>query len=476
MLRTYYQDGIPEKIFRMLNEYCAAFDEYNMSGEPYAMQDIEYQVSEALAEYFPIASDYFSMIVDRIHVLVEDEAPIDISEFEDDLILVYNCIRQARNKKTWNWFDDDFKRDSDYYDYSDYSDDEDSHIYDQDPDQDELYEIRSERAERTSAFVQAVKETIRFIEESSKPVQRQTLVANIKDFSDAVMVQACRESKILSYHGEYIYAGNLDIPDNLFHTLRRQINFILRDHEIHHIDELYDEIAPKQYLLLSGAYVQTSYQFFSLVAYLFEDDYNFVRPFIAQKSVHIPTIPERVIRFIGNNNEILIDDVISFTKKKGITIPRLLELFDDISNHFFIKNHDTLISRSSLSLNNSILEQVADLIIDELKDVDCIAIRDLRCLSLLPSISVPWEEWLIYSIIRKHIPSIHTYTTSSQFRHGIPVISLTSMVTEIELSEIAQRHEGNTHAVVHTTVDNLDNLDELIEDMIDFNWEDEDEL
>ena len=128
-----------------------------------------------------------------------------------------------------------------------------------------------------------------------------------------------------------------------------------------------------------------------------------------------------------------------------------------------IKDHTTLVATDTLGLTPVILKEIETAVSEELDDVNCKAVRELLCFPKLPRIAIPWTEWLLYSVIRKNIPTVRTYTTSPQFRHGIPVLSLSEELTNEELAEISERHQGSIHTTV--TMDTDDFEEELDDDI-----------
>ena len=469
-------DDTIRKIVTLLREYCNSFEEYNSSSNAFAVHILERKIQNVLTEYYPYAAKVFNGIVVQVHELIENNDYIDVAYFEDDFIWIYNRIRQLEQRGTWDWETQE-ENDFDYYDSFGSSS---SFIYDspyEEFDEDERVR-RIERQARRLAFQNNVDTVVKLIREHTKPVQRATLFANFKECTDKVITFACANEDILNYHGEYFWAGNLKISECKRFSLQNRVDALLRDQEIHHIDELFSDITKSFSSLLSEAYVQTSFQLLTLLKYLFPDRYNYLRPFVAQDKVKIPTIPERVVRFASHHNEIEIDDVIAFCKSKGITIAKLMDLFDNISDHFFIKNHSTLISVKMLALTSEVIEEIKEAIEEELEIDSYKAIRELKCLSKLPKLpgTVRWDEWLVYSIIRKHFKEIYTHTTSPQFRLAIPVVSLEKVVDKDALVEIAKRYEDSIDSGSVREVDDLDLIDELIDDMVEIDWEDIDDI
>lgn len=98
----------------------------------------------------------------------------------------------------------------------------------------------------------------------------------------------------------------------------------------------------------------------------------------------------------------------------------------------------------------------------------CIAIRDLESLSELPIINVQWTEWLVYSVLRQmNISTITVTLSSSRFKDAIPIISMIGEDTAENIRKASCKHFDTSSTSYG--VDNLDDLDLLLEDILDFN-------
>lgn len=461
-----------ERIFRMLTEYCSVMEEYNYSYEENLILDIEYRIAEAIVESFPSALLPFQEIGYAIHRAMDAGELLDPRDFEDDFIRLYNFILRMRDKR--NSFNADRRAEHpiEIGSLSRYNPSLNQFCrFDEEYD-----DIDAEgRNKRNLEFKTAVRDTLQYLRNSTKPVQRATLMTEIKNCSSSVISHACTHRDILNYLGSYYCGANIVLSQDVKQSFKKSISRILDDNEIHHADELYNKLKDTEHIVFSETYVHSSFQLLSLLRYLYGSEFTISRPFISLKDVHIPTIPERVIRFIGKRKEIQIADIVEFFRDKNIIIPRLLSLLDAINRHVLIKDHTTLVATDSLGLTPVILKEIETAVSEELDDVNCKAVRELLCFPKLPRIAIPWTEWLLYSVIRKNIPTVRTYTTSPQFRHGIPVLSLSEELTNEELAEISERHQGSIHTTV--TMDTDDFEEELDDDiLLEFDWEDNDEL
>ena len=110
------------------------------------------------------------------------------------------------------------------------------------------------------------------------------------------------------------------------------------------------------------------------------------------------------------------------------------------------------------------------------KGKDVIALRELECINRFPRISLPWDEWLIYSSLKKWGTELYLYTTSPRFSLALPIVSVSGLISEEEISLIAKRYAGSINDTLTYKIDNLDDLDKLIIDDIDLDDIDIDDM
>ena len=85
----------------------------------------------------------------------------------------------------------------------------------------------------------------------------------------------------------------------------------------------------------------------------------------------------------------------------------------------------------------------------------------LHCLAHLPKIAVPWNCWLIYSILNKWSSALEVSLSYPQFKYAAPLVSLNGRVdTSIQFID------NDTRNGEIVAADDLDNIDDLIADYV----------
>ena len=322
-----------------------------------------------------------------------------------------------------------------------------------------LESIRQDQIERIRSY----------IEKQKKPISKDFLRVKFPECSSATISTALNHPGILHYGKRVLSANCLNITTNEKAELQASISKVVkRKNSIIHIKELYDKICMEYYDLFMRLFIDSEFHLFSVIYYLYNTEFSFNNPYLARSGTIIPSPEDRLRQYAFSKEELNIDDYLVYSRDNYIKISNILNSINLLNSRMLLKNRDQLISIDKTGVSLTIVKTVESLICEELDDEDVIALRDLNCITKFPTISIPWDEWLIYSVLNKWGDKLFLYTTAPQFRNSIPSVSKNSFVTTEDLQIIADKHAGDINRVLNSSIDDLDNLDELIEESIDF--------
>lgn len=408
----------------------------------------------------------------------DDGGIFDYFSIETDLNVLISYLRQKSEVRPY-WGDDN---------YDESLNDCLQHLYNQ---TDEVYdyqilpisdlvdssiEAKKARSRRRAEKVQVTaNEVYRYILSSDHPVQRSILLKKISNCSDQAIAVAASRHDVINFHGEYVPASVLEIPASVKAVLRDSVNSVLSDKGIHHAQELFDILQPQFRSLFNSRFINTQYKLFSALNYWFPTNYNYSRPYLARKSVKILSQQEQLARYVCKKAETAVSEMVDFAKSQHIKVNSILGVINSLNDSVLLKDRDTLIRIDEIEIDKPLLRKIREAVMDELKSNPCKAIRDLHCFASFSPISIPWDEWLLYSVFNKWFPGLEVCTTSKQFRLSVPVVSVFGKTDPKTLEDIARVYSGAVNITPNNMVDNLDDLDDLITDYIDldFDWDDE---
>ena len=246
----------------------------------------------------------------------------------------------------------------------------------------------------------------------------------------------------------------------------RVIRKFVTGDKVRHYKELYDYIERDDSDLLRKLFIYFPTSLFSVLEYLFRDQYQFKRPFIANIGTDIGDPEEQLHDLIISSDEIAISEITAFAKDNHYEIYSILELLNSFNGTHLLMNRETFASTEYIGITDDIAENVIAILQSEI--VETTLITALECIYRLPKINVPWTEWLVYSVVNKWGESIVAGTTSNQFKLSVPVVAPRGMLD-------VQKYEGLSVDTAPPLMqgDDLDNIDDLISDFIEFDLDED---
>ena len=213
--------------------------------------------------------------------------------------------------------------------------------------------------------------------------------------------------------------------------------------------------------LLHKLFIHFPTSLFSVLEYLFKNQYQFKRPFIANIGTDIGDPEEQLHDLIISSDEIAISEITAFAKDNHYEIYSILELLNSFNGTHLLMDRDTFASIEYIGINDDIAKNVISILQDEVTETELIT--SLKCICRLPKINIPWTEWLIYGVVNRWGEALVAGTTSNQFKLSVPVVAPQGKLD-------VQKYEGVSvdTAVSIARVDDLDNIDDLISDFIEF--------
>ncbi|MBP5287886.1 MAG: hypothetical protein J6Z08_08320 [Elusimicrobiales bacterium] len=285
----------------------------------------------------------------------------------------------------------------------------------------ELY-FKRDYVSKDKRFTSIHSEIVSFIKKSKYPVTKDEIKSHFKGITDIVILLAIGDSNILNYFGEYMHGSNLKISEAEKKYLDYELSNILKDGKPHHIKNIFPVFYNERPEIFSRNAAMESYRAFSMLEYLFQHKYQFSRPYIALNDVKIGCSKERLHDMIYCREQLPISDITEFAKENHMFIQSIIEYINSLNDKYLLLNRDFLISIDSLNINVNVAKEVEQLIRKEISGT--VPIRNLQCISELPNINAAWDEWLIYSVLKKWSKELDVALSSSQLKHSIPLVAL----------------------------------------------------
>lgn len=322
------------------------------------------------------------------------------------------------------------------------------------------YYFRKDYLSKDAEFPSFYASIVNFIRESKYPVQKQQIKNKFPGVSDMVIQMSVSDREIINLFGSYLHADRLILSATEKYRLHEILQMMLSDNEAHHASDVYSIVQAKMPEAFARNGAMNAFSAFSILEYLFGEDYQFLRPYIAVKGVEVGRPGERLHNLIYSADEVAISDIKEFCKENHFQIQSLLEYINSCNDRFFLRDKYTMVTIDSLGIAEPEADFAEREIAQEVNET--MPISCLTCWNRLPRINIQWTEWLLYSVLKKWGKRLTVAVSAAQLRQAVPLVAPRGEMDTSKFSGIAPE-QGNKSA----KIDDLDMIDDLIADLIE---------
>lgn len=485
------------KLEAMVDELCLRLNDYLYSQDYKGILAQETRIYEYVEEYLPHLEPDFNDFFSYIHRIIRDNEYFDEFEIEAYVTRIQNHIQRL------NQYADFYARYAEEYaltssrsqPYTDTPRPPTSHEtalsrllsqyentrFDEDTvirmSREEIIARAEEKKQRLLA------DLLFYIRERNTPVPFAQLRRDLPKITWQMISIAQKSPGIVSYTDSLFSAEKLsqilseEQKKTLYDAVSNQFQYDVRQR----VFNIYVHVSSRFPKLMLNLFIDNGYDFYNVLKALFPHQFTYSTPYIGLPGVVFPKRSETLSKYVLSRFKTSVSDLKDFMAASDYQERFTLKIFATLHD-VLLSDHDNLIPSSRISLSEENLVTFINLIHEELEtrldDSEAVAIRDLQCAPLFPSCGLPWTDWLIYSVLLrytqrekgKQLP-VYVHTTSQAFSKAIPLVSLFPSLLKQTRQEIAARFAGQDQKTVQMQVDDLSNLDELIEDEIDYDWD-----
>ena len=307
---------------------------------------------------------------------------------------------------------------------------------------------------------------VEYMHSSKSLVSKHDLYNLVHD--DEIINYFISSPLVLNYKNNYLSPKNLKYNDFEKITINRIINEALSKERVISVDEIYPEISIKLNDFVSRNKIYNSYSLYSVLKYIFEDYYEFSRPIIAYRNVTLKNKNKFLINLLEENARTDIATFYKYMRKLSVK-DSLIEMVNKLSNYVVFENIGSLIRIKDIGMSDNQFNVLEENLIYELQQSEdsVVAITQLESTYdfILPDVN--WDEWFIYSIIRKWSDKLYVGVTSNNYKSAVPVISLSDEFDDDALRFIGQYYQDekvNKRKIIN--IDEIELDSEIIEEIL----------
>lgn len=333
-----------------------------------------------------------------------------------------------------------------------------------------LHELYGERftftrdyISKDPAITSIYSSVINFIRDAKYPVNKEQILQRFPGLPEVTINIATSDPDILNFFGEYYHAESIVITSDEKNYLDSVTKRVIADGGIHHASEIYDIVNAEKPVIFTRNYVMFPFSGYSILEWLFRDKYQFSRPFVAQKGVDISRPTERLHDFVYSKECVTVSEISAFIKETRLYVQSILVFIDECNDRFLLTDMETLQLIESTGIDVTLAESIERGILAEISGT--VPIRNLQYWGSLPTIKVPWTEWLIYSVLKKWGKNIEVAPSYGQFRMAIPLVAPKGKMDTVPYADAykADLQQKNDTAV---RIHDLDRIDDILADIL----------
>lgn len=299
---------------------------------------------------------------------------------------------------------------------------------------------------------------IEYIKQSSYPVTKTQLQEKFPEITEAVISLATNSTpNILNFFGEYFWAGKLSYFETEKNYIQNLIDKIIRDQNPHHVKEIFEIINLEKPEILKRNAIRIPFSAFSFLEYLFKDNYQFSRPYIALKNMDIGQPADRLHDLIYSSDEFEIIEIRKFAKQNHYQIQSILDFVTTYNVDYLLINSSTIMKIDKIGITSNLAKDIDEFISTVIKEP--MPIKELQIWHKLPQLKISWTDWLLFSILKKWGEKVSVATSSAQLRNSVPLIA---PLGKMDLTTFMK-----LKPIDNFKIDNGDDIDSLLEDIID---------
>lgn len=319
------------------------------------------------------------------------------------------------------------------------------------------YVFRRDYISKDKNITSVYSEIVSYIEHAQYPVTKQQVNDAFPGVTEIVINISVSDPEIINLFGAYIHAKKLKLNKEDLQYIDKVMEKMFSRNESMHCKDIYEYVMLDNLNILTSNGIYQAFGLYSILEYLYRDQYEFSRPYIGRKGVEITRTYDQLHEMVQESDTIELSDVVAVARENHFQINSILEFANSCNSSHLLINDKELAAIEFTGITEDIVEEVELCILKELNGTQYVT--NLQCAYKFPKINTPWTEWLIYSAINKWGTRLEVAVTSTTFKQAKAVIAKHGL---LDMEKI----EDNISAGAMYMPDDMDNIDELISDIL----------
>ncbi len=277
-------------------------------------------------------------------------------------------------------------------------------------------------------FVESIAE---FIKNSKILVTKEILEKTFPGFQVGTMQRVIATTPIVNMNGYYASIDNMDISDEEKSLLQEEINIVVEDAKAHNLKNIFFRFKKKFNGLFNRIGIMHYLQLYYILNKLFDDDFEFLRPFIAKKRVEILDKERQLIEKITAEGEVTRDRLRTLCYEVGFFMESIMDFVIRNNDEILFKSEDVIVCAEKFDIDEEKLQNIDTILDRSMLYSEYKYLRDVMEFNEIKELHDEMNEWLLYSLISIYSTKYKVYRTDN-------VISRTKLILSNENFDISQ--------------------------------------
>ena len=260
-----------------------------------------------------------------------------------------------------------------------------------------------------------------FVRNSNQVITKRVLNKKFPGITDATIQQVCNETGVVNMNGYFVHIDNLHIRPNEKSTLYNSVYNYMSDSKIYNSKAVFETIKKDNSGLFNRVGIMHYLQFFYLLREIFPNDFTYNRPFISKLGVEMKDADTQVLERLLEYDSISLEEIKSVTNDVGTIIDRYIDYIDKINDYFIFMDRNNIV-KNQIAFGNEDFSKLDVVIFDFLSGKEYASLQQFYNYWELPTINIKWNDWVLYSIIKKFSKDYFVITSSKKMSDAIPYV------------------------------------------------------
>lgn len=278
-----------------------------------------------------------------------------------------------------------------------------------------------------------------FIKNSDILVTKDVLEKQFPGFSITSMQRIINTSSVVNMNGYFASMENFNFTQEEISNLKSELENIVQDGETHNSKNIYYRFRGKFNGLFNRIGINHYLQLYYILNKLFDDDFEFLRPFIAKKGIEIQDKETQLVALVVQEEKVTIERLRILASKVGYFMESIMDFVIRNNDEIVFLDENHIVAINKIEINEEKMAQI-DTILDKFMLYSNYRyLSDLAKYSEIEKICPFANKWFLYSIVSVYSTKYKVFRTSN-------VMSRTDLVIakeDFNIDEVKEEISSN---------------------------------